>query len=100
MKDLENSRKDLQFLKSEVARLEQMSLNTNFELNRDISSEIARIEDTFRKVGRKDREELDFYAQQMKFLKQDKNKLEEAAEILGLRVKECENDVGFRFVYD
>ena len=36
----------------------------------------------------------------MKFLKQDRQKLEEATELLGLRVKECVDDVGFRFVYD
>lgn len=100
LKDLENSRKDLQYLKHEMGRLEQGGGNSNFDLSHGILNEVSRIEEEFRKIGRKDREELDFYGQQMKFLKQDRNKLDEAADILGLRVKDCENDVGFRFVYD
>ena len=63
-------------------------------------NEVIRVEDLFRKTGKKDRDELDFYAQQMKFLKMDKNKMDEAAELLNLRIKDCESDVGFRFVYD
>lgn len=100
LKDLENSRKDLQYLKSEVARLEQTGTEYNGELARNIMNEVIGIEETFRKIGRKDREELDFYGQHMKFLKQDKSKLDEAADLLNLRIKDCETDVGFRFVYD
>ena len=100
LKDLENSRKDLQNLKTELQKLEQLGLDQNSDLNRMLFNEIMRVEDNFRKSGKKDREELDFFGQQMKFLKHDKTKLEDAMELLGLRVNECENDVGFRFVYD
>ena len=100
LKDLENSRKDLQILKADLTRLEQLGIDWNSELGRVLMIEMGRIEEDFRKNGRKDREQLEFFGQQMKFLKQDRQKLEEATELLGLRVKECENDVGFRFVYD
>ena len=100
LKDLENSRKDLQYLKAELTKLEQLGLDSNGELNGAIMNELLRIDETFRKTGRKDRDELEFFGQQMKFLKMDKTKLDDAAELLNLRVKECENDVGFRFIYD
>lgn len=100
LKDLENSRKDLQNLKTELQRLENAGLGGYGELNRGIMNEVGRIEEAFRKTGRKDREELEFFGQQMKFLKMDRNKLDESADLLALRVKACENDVGFRFVYD
>ncbi len=77
-----------------------MSLEDNGELKRNVINELIRVDDLFRKIGKKNRDELDFYGQQMKFLKIDKNKMDEAAELLNLRVKDCETDVGFRFVYD
>lgn len=100
LKDLENSRKDLQNLKTDFEILNSNFLEGNSELTKSINSEIIRIEDFFRKFGKRDRGELDFLSQQMKQLKQDKNKLDETTELLNMRIKECENEVGFRFVYD
>lgn len=100
LKDLEYSRQDLQNLKTDFEILNANFLEGNTELNKSLNSEISRIEEFFRKCGKRDRSELDFLGQQMKQLKQDKNKLDETAELLNMRIKECENEVGFRFVYD
>lgn len=82
-----------------------MNLNSNFsennlDLRKCVSEEIYRIDEFFRKNGKKDRDELDFLGQQMKQLKLDKTKLDETADILNIRIRECENDVGFRHIYD
>jgi hypothetical protein len=61
---------------------------------------VIRLGGELHKKSQEVHQEVDFYDAQMKTLFLDKKKLDETTSILDQRIVQCENDVGFRHVYD
>eukprot|EP01017_Pseudomicrothorax_dubius_P045149 TRINITY_DN7765_c0_g1_i1.p1 TRINITY_DN7765_c0_g1~~TRINITY_DN7765_c0_g1_i1.p1 ORF type:complete len:155 (+),score=38.11 TRINITY_DN7765_c0_g1_i1:134-598(+) len=100
LKDLQNSRKEIQTLRSDLVALEHFNKEASNEITKYVMEEMLRVEKEFKRLLNVDAAENTFLKQQVNQLNQDKVKLQQNALILETRVHEGETEVGFKNVYD
>eukprot|EP01017_Pseudomicrothorax_dubius_P045150 TRINITY_DN7765_c0_g1_i2.p1 TRINITY_DN7765_c0_g1~~TRINITY_DN7765_c0_g1_i2.p1 ORF type:complete len:126 (+),score=43.66 TRINITY_DN7765_c0_g1_i2:12-389(+) len=96
----QNSRKEIQTLRSDLVALEHFNKEASNEITKYVMEEMLRVEKEFKRLLNVDAAENTFLKQQVNQLNQDKVKLQQNALILETRVHEGETEVGFKNVYD
>jgi hypothetical protein len=77
--------------------LEHKSKETTNEILKELLEDIVNIEKDFRKLVQMDNNEIVFLKQQITQLNQEKTKIQQNCIILGTRIANVENEVGFEW---
>lgn len=85
----------MQLLRSEFITLEHKNKETTNEILKELLEDIVNVEKDFRKLVQMDNNEIVFLKQQIVSLNQEKTKIQQNSIILGTRIANVENEVGF-----
>jgi lantibiotic modifying enzyme len=92
---LNESKKEVQLLRSEFMTLEHKNKEVVNETLKELLEDIVNVEKDFRKLVQMDNNEIVFLKQQIAQLNQEKTKIQQNSIILGTRIANVENEVGF-----
>jgi lantibiotic modifying enzyme len=92
---LNENKKEVQLLRSEFITLEHKNKETTNEILKELLEDIVNVEKDFRKLVQMDNNEIVFLKQQIVSLNQEKTKIQQNSIILGTRIANVENEVGF-----
>ena len=93
-RDLNESKKNGQILRSENQGLEHKTKERCNDITKSVMDDLTNFEKEFKRVILNDKSETDFFKQQVSSLNQDKIKLQQSTISLDSRLKSCENEVG------
>lgn len=96
-RDLGESRKNGQILRSENQSLEQRSKEKSNDISKSIIDDLNNFEKEFKRVIQNDKSEMAFLQQQVNSLNQDKIKLQQSTIGLDSRMKHCEVEIGVEY---
>jgi len=96
-RDLNESKKNGQILRSENQALEHKNKEKSNEIVKAVMDDLSNFEKEFKRVIQNDRTEVDFLKQQIASLNQDKIKLQQSTISLESRIKTCEVEVGVEY---
>ena len=96
-RDLGESKKNGQLMRSENQGLEHKTKEKCNDLTKSILDDLTNIEKEFRRVIQNDKSETDFLKQQISSLNSDKLKLQQSTISLDSRLKTCEAEVGVEY---
>lgn len=92
---MNENKKEVQLLRSEFITLEHKNKETTNEILKELLEDIVNVEKDFRKLVQMDNNEIVFLKQQIVSLNQEKTKIQQNSIILGTRIANVENEVGF-----
>lgn len=92
---MNESKKEVQLLRSEFMTLEHKNKEVVNETLKELLEDIVNVEKDFRKLVQMDNNEIVFLKQQIAQLNQEKTKIQQNSIILGTRIANVENEVGF-----
>jgi len=96
-RDLNDSKKNGQILRSENHALEHKQKEKSNEITKCVMDDLINFEKEFKRLIQNDRTETDFLKQQLASLNQDKIKLQQSTISLESRMKSCEVEVGVEY---
>ncbi len=96
-RDLNDSKKNGQILRSENHALEHKQKEKSNEITKCVMDDLINFEKEFKRLIQNDRTETDFLKQQLASLNQDKIKLQQSTISLESRMKSCEVEDGVEY---
>jgi hypothetical protein len=96
-KDINENKKNGLILKSENESLNHRVKEKCNEITKLIIDDLSNLDKDFRRIISNDKNETDFFKQQVNSLIQEKTNLQQKTIVLETRIRQCENDIGIDF---
>ena len=96
-KDINENKKNGLILKSENESLNHRVKEKCNEITKLIIDDLSNLDKDFRRIISNDKNETDFFKQQVNLLIQEKTNLQQKTIVLETKIRQCENDIGIDF---
>ena len=96
-KDINENKKNGLILKSENESLNHRVKEKCNEITKLIIDDLSNLDKDFRRIISNDKNETDFFKQQVNSLIQEKTNLQQKTIVLETKIRQCENDIGIDF---
>ena len=96
-KDISENKKNGLILKSENESLNHRVKEKCNEITKLIIDDLSNLDKDFRRIISNDKNETDFFKQQVSSLIQEKTNLQQKTIVLETKIRQCENDIGIDF---